>query len=123
MSTQPVNDETEVQRKLRQLFNAAAAMSLAVVSNLDAEREMRIFLDAVKQHPEERPFVTTLFLDSFSDSFYMRTAPTGLLMYCMSELRWQEIFAFVKQQRDDDVEKHGVAWRSYCERRWSSPRN
>ena len=58
-------DETEIQKTLRQLFTAAAAMSLAVVDPLDAEPEMASFLDVVKAHPEERSFVVRLFLDSF----------------------------------------------------------
>jgi hypothetical protein len=101
-------EETETQQTLRQLFNGAAAMSLAVFDRLDAEPEMTRFLDAIKQHPEERAFVVNLFLNSFSDAFHMRAAPTDLLMFCMSELRWQEIRDFAEQQRNDDIKKHGV---------------
>lgn len=103
-----IDDDTQVKDLLRQLFNAAAAMSLAVVCRLDAEREMARFLDAVKAHPEQRAFVVGLFLDSFSDSFHMRQAPTDLMMFCMSDLRWPEIRDFVRGKRDEDVEKHGV---------------
>jgi hypothetical protein len=102
------DEDTETESTLRQLFNAAAAMSLAVFERLDAEPEMARFLDAIKQHPEERAFVVDLFLNSFSDSFHMKAAPTDLLMFCMSELRWPEIREFVERQRDDDVKRHGV---------------
>ena len=101
-------NEPEIQQTLRQLFNAAAAMSLAVVCRLDAEPEMTRFLDAVKAHPEQRAFIVRLFIDSFSDSFHLRNAPTDLMMFCMSELRWPEIREFIKRQKDDDVEKHGI---------------
>lgn len=103
------DDDTQVKDLLRQLFNAAAAMSLAVNDRLDAEQEMTRFLDAVKAHPEQRAFVVGLFLESFSDSFYMRQAPTDLLMFCMSDLRWPEIRDFIRRKRDEDVEEHGVA--------------
>jgi hypothetical protein len=103
-----LQDEPEIQQTLRQLFNAAAAMSLAVIDRLDAEPEMVQFLDAAKAYPAERAFVVKLFLDSFSDSFHMRHAPTDLLMYCMSDLRWDEIRDFARGKRDEDVKKHGV---------------
>jgi hypothetical protein len=90
-------------------------MSLAVIDRLDAEPEMSHFLEVVKQHPEERAFVVNLFLNSFSDAFQMKAAPTDLLMFCMSELRWQEIRDFAEQQRDDDIKKHGVV----CYHIWS----
>jgi hypothetical protein len=98
----------EVQRNLRVLFNAAAAMSLAVIDRLDAEAEMERFLGAVKAHPEERSFVVGLFLESFSDSFIMRHAPSDLVMYCMSDLRWPEIRQFIQNERDKDIKQHGI---------------
>lgn len=106
---QDLQNDLDTQQMLRRLFNSAAAMSLAVICRLDAEPEMNRFLEAVKTHPEQRTFVVKLFLDSFSSSFHMRQAPTDLLMYCMSDLRWPEIRAFIERQRDDDVEEHGVA--------------
>jgi hypothetical protein len=99
---------SQVQHTLRQLFNSAAAMSLAVFERLDAEPEMAQFLEAVKAHPEQRAFVVKLFLDSFTDSFHMKCSPTDLLMYCMSDLRWEEIYEFVRGMRDDDIKAHGV---------------
>jgi hypothetical protein len=101
------HEERKVQEKLRRLFNGAAAMSLAVVDRLDAEPEMAAFLDEVKARPEQRPFVVRLFLDAFSDSFLMRSAPTDLMMYCMSDLHWAEIREFVAAKRDDDIRAHG----------------
>jgi hypothetical protein len=101
-------NESETQSALRRLFNSAAAMSLAVVDRLDAEPEMARFLDAVKSHPDQRPFVVRLFIDSFSDSLHMRQAPTELLMYCMSDLRWDEIREFVLAKKDEDIHQHGV---------------
>jgi hypothetical protein len=102
-------EEDEVQQTLRDLFNAAAAMSLAVTYSLDGEPEMARFLDAVKAHPEQRAFVVRLFLDSFSEGFHMRHEPTDFMMYCMSDLRWDEIRDFIRRKRDEDVETHGVA--------------
>lgn len=104
-----LHNEPEIQRTLRQLFNSAAAMSLAVNCRLDAEPEMKQFVDFVKANPEQREFVIKLFLDSFGHSFHMRQAPTDLVMYCMSDLRWPEIREFIQRQNDEDVEKHGVA--------------
>ena len=106
--SQPVA-ETETKQELRSLFNAAAAMSLAVSCRLDAEPEMAKFLAAVKAHPEEREFVVGLFLGSFSDSFHMRAAPMDLLMDCMSDLRWPEIRNFAIQKRNEDIDAHGVS--------------
>jgi hypothetical protein len=107
-TTREFTGETEEQRKLRHLFDVAAAMSLAVACRLDAEPEMARFLEAVKSHPDERAYIVKLFLDSFSDSFYMRHEPSDLLMYCMSELHWVEIRDYARRQRDEDVKKHGV---------------
>jgi hypothetical protein len=101
--------EPEIQQTLRQLFNTAAAMSLAVVCPLDAEPEMTRFLEAVKAHPDHRAFAVRLFLDSFLDSFHMRHPPTDLLMFCMSELRWPEIQDFIRQKKDEDLQMHGVS--------------
>src|SRR4051812_11937488 len=105
----PSIPETDVQRSLRALFNEVAAKSLAVDCRLDAEPEMAQFLAAAKAHPEEREFVVGLFLDSLSPTFHLEAAPTDLLMYCMSDLRWQEIHDFVVQMRDEDIAAHGVA--------------
>jgi len=104
-----LHDEPETQQTLRQLFNAAAAMSLAVVCRLDAEPEMARFVAAVKAHPEQRAFVVKLFIESFSESFHMRHAPTDFLMYSMSDLRWQEIREFIMNSKREDNEKHGVS--------------
>ena len=100
-------DSAEVQQTLRQLFNVAAAMSIAVNCRLDAEPEMARFLEAVKEHPEQREFVVKLFLDSFAESFHMRHEPTDLLMYCMSDLRWTEVRNFIETQKDEGIRQHG----------------
>lgn len=104
---QEPHEEQKTQEKLRHLFNVAAAMSLAVIDRLDAEPEMARFLDEVKAHPEQRPFVVNLFLDALSDSFHMRWAPVDMLMYCMSDLRWAEIREFAAAKRDEDIREHG----------------
>jgi hypothetical protein len=96
------------QRDLRELFDCAAAMSLAVDCRLDAEPEMKRFLEAIKAHPEERAFVVQLFFNSFSSESRFRVPPTDLLMYCMSDLKWAEIRNFVQAQRDEDIKSHGV---------------
>ena len=46
--------EDEIQQSLRELFDAAAAKSMAVINQDDAEPEMVRFLNAVKAHPEQR---------------------------------------------------------------------
>lgn len=104
---QPRSDQS-IQHELRQLFDSAAAKSLAVIDEIDAEAEMARFLHAVKANPQQREFVVDLMLDSFSESFYMRNAPTDLIMFCMHDLRWPEIRDFVKIQKAEDIKKHGV---------------
>jgi hypothetical protein len=100
--------ESEIQRRIHQLFDIAAAMSLAVDCRLDAEPEMSAFLAAVKGHPAERAFVVQLFLDTFSNETRFRAPPTDLLMYCMSDLRWEEIREFALTQRNEDIQAHRV---------------
>lgn len=46
------DDFERVQHWLHQLFDSAAAKSLAVINQDDAEPQMARFLDAVKQHPD-----------------------------------------------------------------------
>src|SRR5437867_1916131 len=98
----------DIQALLRQLFDLAAAKSIAVICSLDAEPEMASFLHVVKAHPDQRAFVVQLFVESFSDSFYMRWAPTDLIMFCMHDLRWGEIRDFVMAKRMEDIKKHNI---------------
>jgi hypothetical protein len=99
----------EVRQMLRQLFDAGAAKSLAVICTLDAEPEMARFLHAVKAHPEQRAFVVQLLIDSFSDSFYMKWAPSHLVQFCMYDLRWPEIRHFITAKREEDAQRRGAA--------------
>ncbi len=95
------------QQMLQDLFDAAAAKSLAVIDPLDAEPEMARFLQAVKRCPEHRDFVTQLFRESFSTSFYMRHEPSQFLMFCMHDLRWPEVRELITTWRNAEVEQRG----------------
>ena len=66
----PTEPETPLQRRLRRRFDAAATRSLAVFNLNDATPEMARFLRLVQRHPDKRPFVARLFIDSFDDSSY-----------------------------------------------------
>src|SRR5438105_3520926 len=109
MSNHDVQASDDVQRMLRELFDGAAVKSVAVNSQPDAEPEMARFLHAVRVHPEERAFVVQLFIDSFSDEYYLRHAPTGLLQFCMHALRWSEIRAFILAKLAEDIQQRGPA--------------
>jgi hypothetical protein len=100
--------DSEIQQKLRTLFDAAAAKSLAVIDSLDAEPEMARFLHEVQKNPDQRGFVVQLFIHSFSDSFYMRHEPSQLLMFCMYDLRWPELREYIKARRHEEVERIGA---------------
>jgi hypothetical protein len=112
-------NDNPVQRMLRELFDAAAAMSLAVIDQLDAEEEMVRFLHASKAHPEERAFVVGLFTQSFSDSFILKWEPWKFLQFCMHDLRWPEIREFILAKKEEDFQKRGAAassvWNSILE--------
>jgi hypothetical protein len=97
--------QNKPQQELADLFDAAAAKSLAVIDPLDAEPEMAKFLHAVKRFPEERAFVVQLFRGSFGESFYMRHEPSQLLMFCMHDLRWPEVREFITARRNAEIEK------------------
>ncbi len=95
------------QQMLRELFDAAAAKSLAVIDPLDAEPEMARFLHAVKKSPEHRDLIIQLFRDSFSPSFYMRHEPSQLLMFCMHDLRWPEVRESITAWRNAEIKQRG----------------
>jgi hypothetical protein len=107
--------ENEQERLLHRLFDEAAAMSLAVADQLDAEPEMARFLHAVKSHPEQRAFVVQLFIDSFSDSTYFLKEPTEFLSYCMFGLRWNEVRDYILRRKREDVDRRGSA----CSHIWN----
>jgi hypothetical protein len=104
-ATREPRTENKAQHDLRELFDAAAAKSLAVIDPLDAEPEMANFLHAVKSFPEQRGFVVQLFRESFSESFYMRHEPSQFLMFCMHDLRWPEVREFIVAKRNTEIEK------------------
>ena len=106
-ATRDPRTENKSQQELRELFDAAAAKSLAVIDPLDAEPEMASFLHAVKNLPEQRGFVVQLFKESFSESFYMRHEPSQFLMFCMHDLRWPEVREFITAKRNAEIEKRG----------------
>jgi hypothetical protein len=118
-TTVEVPKDHDNQLMLRQLFDAAAAKSMAFVDKIDAEQEMACFLRAVKAHPELRAFATNLFIAAFADDFYMKWPPWELLQFCMHDLRWPEIRDFVRAKLEEDVEKHGSrsspVWRHILE--------
>jgi hypothetical protein len=99
----------ENQKLLGQLFDIAAAKSLAVLSYEDAEPEMAQFLHAVRAHPDEREFVVGLFEESFSESFYMRAPPEDLVEFCMHDLRWPEIRNLILSLWEKDARQRGAA--------------
>jgi hypothetical protein len=128
-TSREAQQQTEAQQMLRQLFDAAAAKSLVVVSRLDAEPEMARFLHAVKAQPDQRAFVVQLFTESFSENFYMRWPPTDFLEFCMHDLRWPEIRDFVRSKKNEEVKKRGAAcsgvWNDILESfedKWESAR-
>jgi hypothetical protein len=102
-------NDSPVRRSLRELFDVAAAMSIAVLDQLDAEPEMARFLRAVKAHPEERTFVVGLFIDSFSDGYILKREPWEFMQFCMHALRWPEIRQFVFTRAEDDLMRRGSA--------------
>jgi hypothetical protein len=102
-------NDSPVQRMLRDLFDVAAAMSLAVIDQLDAEPEMARLLRAAKAHPAERAFLVGLFIASFSDAYILKREPWELVQFCMHELRWPEIRQFVMARKEDDLKKRGAA--------------
>src|SRR6266496_1081277 len=106
-ATRKPRTENKSQQELRELFDAAAAKSLAVIDPLDAEPDMASFLHSVKNSPEQRGFVVQLFKESFSESFYMRHEPSQFLMFCMHDLRWPEVREFITAKRNAEIEKRG----------------
>jgi hypothetical protein len=94
---------------LRELFDVAAAMSVAVIEELDAEPEMAHFLRAAKAHPEERAFLVGLFIDSFADSYILKREPWQFMRFCMHDLRWPEIRQFVMARMEEDLMRRGAA--------------
>ena len=104
-----ITDDVErIQHSLQKLFDSAAAKSLVVINQDDAEPEMVAFLHAVKSYPDQRSFVNRLFIESFSDRFYMKWAPWEFMQFCMHDLRWPEIREFIKTKKDEDVRTHGA---------------
>jgi hypothetical protein len=103
-----VTEPAQIRESLRQLFEAAAAKSLAVINQDDAESEMVRFLHEVKEHPDQRPFVVQLFVESFGDSFYMWRQPWEFLAFCMHDLRWPELRDFITAKWHEDADKRGA---------------
>ena len=106
MTTNDLDDS--IKSLLRQLFDTAAAKSLAVINQDDAEPEMARFLHLVQDHPEERPFIAQLFVDSFDDSYYLRHEPWEFLRFCMHALRWSELRDFINIKKKADVTQRGA---------------
>jgi hypothetical protein len=103
------NDQSrEGYELLEQLFDLAAAKSLAVINQAYAEPEMSRFLHAVKQHPDQRPNVVRLFMHSFSTDYYMST-PWQFFAFCMHSLSWPELRDFIVAKRNEDVQRRGAA--------------
>jgi|SRR5581483_3917647 len=105
----------EVRQMLQQLFEVAAAKSLAVIDQPEAEPEMARFLQAVEQHPEHRDFIVRLFIESFQTKW----PSWEFMQFCMHRLRWAEIQAFIKSKKTEDVQQHGsrssTVWDSILE--------
>ena len=77
---------------------------------------MARFLHAAKVHPEERAFLVSLFIGSFSDSFILKSEPWMFMQFCMHALRWNEIREFVVGRKETDVQRRGAA----CSSVWNS---
>lgn len=103
-----IDKDTQIKDLLRHLFNSAAAMSLAVINQDDAEPEMARFLHTAKSHPDQRPFVVQLFVESFSDKFHMKWEPWEFMQFCVHDLRWSELRDFIRAKRDEDVQNRGA---------------
>ena len=101
-------EQDSARNELRQLFDAAAAKSLAVVCNLDAEPEMARFVEFVKQNPALQEDVVRLIVESFSDDFYMSWAPVDLCEYCVHAFRWPELREFILANRKADIDRRGA---------------
>lgn len=96
-----------IQRKLRRCFEAAASKSLAVLNLDDAEPEMDRFLRLVQRHPEQRPFVASLFVASFDGGYYL-APPADFLRFCMRTLRWPEVRDFLAARREAEASQRGA---------------
>lgn len=94
--------------ELEQLFDLAAAKSLAVINPSYAEPEMIRFLHEVKKHSEMRQRVVKMFTHSFSTDYYMST-PWQFFSFCMHELRWPELRDFIVSKRNEDLQRRGAA--------------
>lgn len=103
------DDKTQgVINQIEQLFDLAAAKSLAVINPSYAEPEMIRFLHEVKQHSELRQRVVKMFTHSFSTDYYMST-PWQFFSFCMHELRWPELRDFIVSKRNEDLQRRGAA--------------
>jgi len=103
------NDQDDpIERSLRRLFDMAAAKSLAVINQDDAEPEMARFLHLVREHEERRSFVVRLFTDSFGDAFYLKREPWEFLQFCMHALRWPEVRDFIIARKQADLTRRGA---------------
>jgi hypothetical protein len=103
-----MENQSQKGERLQRLFDLAAAKSIAVINPSFAEPEMHRFLQAVKQHPEERERVVKMFMHSMSSDYYM-AAPRQFLAFCLHALRWPELRDFIVTKRADDVQRRGAA--------------
>jgi hypothetical protein len=103
-----VKDSQATTELLEGLFDLAAAKSIAVINPAYAESEMRRFLEAVRQNPEKRQNIVTMFIHSFSKDYYMNI-PWQFFAYCMHALRWRELHDFITAKRNEDVQRRGAA--------------
>lgn len=89
------NGSNVAQNVLQQLWNEAVAALTSAVSLTEAEPEMLRLLQCIKAHPEQRLFVVRLFVESLSD----RGCPWEMVQFCMYDLRWSEVRAYVEGKR------------------------
>jgi len=98
----------EIRLLLEQLFDLAAAKSLAVINPAYAEPEMSRFLLEVKKYPAMRHSVVAMLENAFSVDYYMST-PWQFYSFCMHALRWPELRNFIVSKRNDDLQRRGAA--------------
>jgi hypothetical protein len=103
-------DKNAVDRReqLEQLFNVAAARSLAEFCAMDAEPEMAQLVGFVRHNPDLRQDVIHMFVETFTEGYPMQWPPTELWRYFAHALRWPELREFISAKRDEEVSRRGA---------------
>jgi hypothetical protein len=99
----------EAQSTVSSLYVEACAKLDEVHSPCDAEPHFARFLYAVRESPEERPFVIGLFKQSLGPD---EPWPWEFLQFCFHSLRWPELHQLVHAglSRDRDNLRARSVW-------------